>query len=341
MRIFRYAICALMLVPFFSLSSCKKDDDDADDKLYLNGTLSIEVPAFLKYGDVVHVIPTGVYRNDESDTLLFYSWKNPITGKLDTLRKEGDDESAGKEFDFEVTVDTTCSYSLTAYCWADGYYTKSATASFTVVHPGYGKKGSLQGYDFLDKLQSYTDPRDGKQYYYNTIDGKDWMIRNLSYAGAGESYRYAEAADEMFGRFYTWDEAQTACPSGWHTASDAEFTALCHAAGASSPSEAHADIPDVAGALLGDISFNGSSMWDFSPDVRITNNVYFTALPVGYAINADKSYFRDMNNRAVFWTSDEKDSDMAWARCLNQGNTVFYATEFGKSSVRASVRCVR
>jgi len=320
--------------------SCCKDDED-EGKEYLNGTLTIEVPPFLKYGDVVHINPVGVYRNDESDTLLTYSWYNPFTGITDTLRFETDGLLPRKDFDMTVSKDEVASYTVTVSCWAEGYYIKSATVTFTVVRPGFAEGASLQGYDFLDKTGKFTDARDGREYYYASVDGRDWMIENLGWEGAGVAYRNADAMSGIFGRFYTWDEAVAACPAGWHLASDAEFSALAAAAGATVPATANSDIPGVAGALMGDISFNGSKMWSFSADVKIKNKVYFSAIPVGYALNTGAVTFKDLGNFAMFWTSDAKDADVAWARYMRVDKPDFFAGEYGKTSLRASVRCVR
>ena len=132
MKFLRYFAIAALAVSAMAAVSCKKDKEDTETKEYLNGTLSIEVPAYLMKGDVVHVVPTGVYKEDEADTLLACSWYNPLTRVTDTLRLEDDPASKSKEFDFVVDVDTLGTYTLQAYVWADGYYVKSASASFTI-----------------------------------------------------------------------------------------------------------------------------------------------------------------------------------------------------------------
>lgn len=341
MKLLRFALVALMAFSSFGFSSCCKDDEDETEKDYLNGTLTIAMPLYVKYGDVIHIDPTGAYRSDENDTLFYYSWYNPFTGKTDTLRKEGDPVTKRKDFDFVVSKDTVASFTVSVYCWADGYYNKSATQTFQVVKPGFGDGTSLQGYDFLDKVQSFTDARDGKKYYYTTVSGTDWMIQNLAWEGSGTAYQAAEAMSDIFGRYYTWDEAAAACPAGWHLPSDAEFSALGVSAGGSAPAVANSDIPGVAGALMGNIYFNKDKMWAFSPDVKITNSLYFTAIPVGFAINAEKANFRDLGNYAIFWTSDAKDADSAWARYINVEQPDLFAGEYGKGSILASVRCVK
>ena len=314
------------------LVSCKKDDDTTT-KEYLNGSISFDFPSYVYYGDVIHVVPTGVYREDEADTLLAFSWTNPLTGKIDTLRHEGDPASVSKEFDFTISKDSLASFTITVSAWADGYYTKTATASFIIVNPSLGT-GSLKGYDFLASAGSFTDSRDGRSYYSYNVGGKNWMIQNLAWNGAGIAYREEEALAPIFGRFYTWAEASTACPSGWHLPSDAEFKALAESGGGTEAT--------AAGSLMVDASFNGEKLWEFWPEVRITNSTRFSAIPVGYAkldgINCD---FKAYNNYALFWTADSVDSEMALARYIYVDKPEFFVGEFGKNSIRASVRCVK
>ena len=183
-------------------------------------------------------------------------------------------------------------------------------------------------------MPTFTDPRDNQKYYYNTVAGKDWMIQNLAWNGSGIAYNEAEAMSPIFGRFYTWTEANTACPAGWHLPSSAEFKALAEAGGGTEDK--------AAGSMMVDASFNGNKMWEFWPDVRITNTSRFSAIPAGYAvIENSKSVFKNLNKYAMFWTSDSIDADMAVARYIYEDKPVLFGGEFGKESIRASVRCIR
>lgn len=333
MRFLRHIIILTVVFTAVALVSCKKDDDNTTTKEYLNGTITFDFPSYVYYGDVVHVVPTGVYRKDESDTLLAFSWKNPLTELIDTLRHEGDPDTESKEFDFVVSLDTLGSFSLTVSAWADGYYTKTTTVSFVIVDPK-PESGSIKGYGSLNFTPRFNDARDGQLYYYTTVDGKDWMIQNLAWNGAGMAYSQADALSPVFGRYYTWDEAQTACPSGWHLPSSAEFKALAETAGGKEAT--------AAGSLMMNATFNGSRMWEFWPEVTITNSTRFSAIPAGYVVMEDETpYFKGFNNYALFWTSDAVDTDMAVARYIYVDKPELYAGEFGKKSLRASVRCVK
>lgn len=73
-----------------------------------------------------------------------------------------------------------------------------------------------------------TDPRDGKSYRVErfgeklwTIDNADFDVPEISACYDGDSLNC-----EKFGRLYTFEAAQSACPEGFHVATDADFEAL-------------------------------------------------------------------------------------------------------------------
>jgi uncharacterized protein (TIGR02145 family) len=74
-----------------------------------------------------------------------------------------------------------------------------------------------------------TDPRDGKIYKVYTLkDGKTWMVENLNYDMEGSYCFNDDQADGDlycydYGRFYTKEAAQKACPPGWYLPSDEEW----------------------------------------------------------------------------------------------------------------------
>ena len=94
--------------------------------------------------------------------------------------------------------------------------------------------------------------------------------------------------------------------------------------------------------MMVNASFNGNRMWEFWPEVKITNSSRFSAIPAGYAVvEGDQSTFKGFDNYAFFWTSDTVSADMAVARYIYVDKPEVYAGEFGKNSIRATVRCVK
>lgn len=63
---------------------------------------------------------------------------------------------------------------------------------------------------------SFVDSRDGKRYTMVKIGSRNWMAENLDYRTM-DSFCYAndERNCASFGRLYTWEAANRACPDGW------------------------------------------------------------------------------------------------------------------------------
>lgn len=74
---------------------------------------------------------------------------------------------------------------------------------------------------------AFTDPRDEQVYNATLVGNQVWMAENLNYA-TDHSWWYNNSRynGELYGRLYTWDAAQTACPPGWHLPSDEEWKVL-------------------------------------------------------------------------------------------------------------------
>ncbi len=82
------------------------------------------------------------------------------------------------------------------------------------------------------QLGSLTDPRDEKKYKTVKIGEQTWMAENLNYEVNG-SHCFENVSEncDKYGRFYTWDAAMTACPTGWHLPSESEWQMLLHDVG--------------------------------------------------------------------------------------------------------------
>ena len=75
----------------------------------------------------------------------------------------------------------------------------------------------------------FTDSRDGQVYDIVTIGNQTWFAENLNYDTEDNSSAcYDDNVENCFiyGRLYTGDGAQTACPEGWHLPSKEEWETL-------------------------------------------------------------------------------------------------------------------
>ena len=101
-------------------------------------------------------------------------------------------------------------------------------------------------------------------------------------------------------------------------------------------------LSNVAGKMMGDATFNLNTMWEYSANVRITNESGLGILPVGFAnVGALKDEFYSMYQYATFWTSDMKDDETAYYRYIYFDQNDVLLGSADKKSFGASVRCVR
>jgi len=193
-----------------------------------------------------------------------------------------------------------------------------------------------------------TDSRDANTYSYKTIGTQVWMTKNMAYLpsvvgpGTGSNstayyyvYGYdgsdvatAKATDNYstYGVLYNWTAAQSACPSGWHLPSDAEWTTFTNDLGGAS----------VAGGKLKEA---GTAHWN-SPNIGATNESGFTALPGGY--RTANGVFGTIGIGGRWWSSPQSDGNDAWCRTLASNSSRCRVDRNDYNKERGfSVRCVR
>lgn len=320
-------------------AGCKKDDESSSYE-YLEGHLRLSVAEYANPGySKTFQVDSMMTLSSSDGSPVGYYFKNGITNKYDTLYTAAG-EFRKHLYTFEIP-DTIGVVSLTFGAYSDGeYYGSTVSRSVVVVQKGLnGEKTSLTGYDIKDSDRVMTDPRDGRSYYTSAVDGTEWMRQNLAWDGGGEAFMQCEATADVFGRYYTWTEALSACPEGWRLPSEDDWLALGKAYGSDAVSGR--DFPSIAGKLIEDVKFNGKTMWEFSRNVRITNESRLSMLPLGYAsVDSDGYEFHSMYTYCAFWSSDES-AGMGAVRYISQGYDSLYYGLVPKDGFAASVRCVR
>jgi uncharacterized protein (TIGR02145 family) len=197
---------------------------------------------------------------------------------------------------------------------------------------------------------AFVDTRDGNIYLSVKIGNQVWMARNLAYlpsvSSRGEAsqtnkhyyvYDYEDNSVliaklttnyKVYGVLYNWEAALTACPTGWHLPTDAEWTILSDYLGGE----------NVAG---GKMKQTGTTYWD-SPNTGATNISGFTALPGGCIHNYASPTFYFLGDNAVFWSSSQYyyNSNYAHYRYLSSSNAKIVEHQYWKG-YGLSVRCVK
>lgn len=328
---------AILIFGGFLLTGCKKNNSTT--KGTLDGALKLVMPSYVEVGFTkTFSLDTMTVLSRPDGKKIGYYFTNPFKQKNDTVISP-DGKFNEKAYVFEVE-DTLGVVSLVfGASSSDEYYGKTATANFTVVKKGLDGKGSITGFSSYEDDVRFTDTRDWKSYLATPVGGVLWMRNNLCWEGAGVPYRGYAVLSDLFGQYYTWEEAQSACPDGWRLPSESDWEALA----ASCDREVGPDgvISGMAGKIMADIYFNGTKMWEFSRYVKVTDQTHLSVLPAGYASLMDgQNSFNSMYKYAAFWTSDQKDGKGV-LRYIYRDNDSVYSGTFDKNSMAASVRCVK
>jgi len=189
---------------------------------------------------------------------------------------------------------------------------------------------------------------DGNVYHTVTIGTQVWMVENLKTTkyhdgtsipnvtdnnawsnlttGAYCDYNNTPSNSATYGKLYNWYAVNTGklCPTGWHVATDAEWTTLTNSLGGGS----------IAGGKLKE---TGITHWN-SPNTGATNKTGFTALPGG-GRDSDGTFF-NVGDGGYWWSATEGDAASAWYRLMTYNGSTVYRGGSHKE-LGFSVRCVR
>ena len=338
----------LMAACILAAVSCK-DEEDETNVAYLDGSLSFQLPEFVLPGESIKMTPKGLTHPDGGE--IGYCWKvTPTMTKYDTTRFENGLDKNGNESDgsfLHTFSDTLQTYSVYCNGFATDYTSSSSSQKTTVVSPG--PEQSITGSGILTNEDKYITV-EGNRFYYTTIAGLDWFKQNLAYTESGIPFRNSEAMDGVFGRYYSYNDAVNACPSGWRLPSEADWNALGKVLNETNDDYAGKIIPGVAGKLITDAYFNGIKMWEYWPSVgKPSNKSGLCMIPTGYvnlgAQAQDGTYpnasFKGVYEYAAFWTADKTDDGMAYYRYIFYDQPDMMIGKGDANAFGAAVRCVR
>ena len=166
---------------------------------------------------------------------------------------------------------------------------------------------------------------DGQQEYKTVIIGtQHWMAENLNHKTTN-SYCYNGLSSNCstYGRLYTWEDAQSACPAGWHLPTKSEWETLVSAA----------DGEEEGGYKLKSKEgwYNDGNGWD---------HLSFTALPAGYW-NGNNGKSDNLEKIAYFWSSTKHALDKMAYHLKLEYNSKKAIIDYNGEVNAFSVRCLQ
>jgi uncharacterized protein (TIGR02145 family) len=158
----------------------------------------------------------------------------------------------------------------------------------------------------------FVDQRDGQQYKTVEINGKTWMEQNLNFK-TDNSFCYDDNADncKKFGQLYTWEDASTACPAGWHLPDDVEWSAL--------------------------INYYGG-IWEAGKDLKTGGSSDFNVLMAGY--HDKDGFYGKMGESAYLWSATEQSDTYASFKGIYKSVDNIGTYTYTKAD-GFSVRCIK
>lgn len=319
------AFLAISILTLGTVYSCKKDKES--DYKSFSGTLTLSGgKSLISGGESLTFRPEGIVPPTDAKNPT-YKWT--VTGKAST---ETHPYSENEEFSYTFPTDSCLTFTVSCTLSAEGYYGSTGYSYVTVVAPG--ANGSVP--------EIYSVKTDGsiEEYGYIKIGKLLWTVRNIGSAEGGISYRNSPVMDDIFGKYYNYSEALSACPEGWSLPSDEQWLSAAQTL-SSDPLTVHETWKGVSAGMMLDATFNGVRMWEYWPSVgALTNSSRLSAISTGYANTAsgDVSAFYKC---AAFWTKDEADEGSAYVRYIYVDKPDMYCHKADKASFGASVRCVK
>lgn len=227
-------------------------------------------------------------------------------------------------------------------------------------------------------LKTYTgtvSDVDGNQYYTVTIGSQLWMSENLKTtkynngypigttnpankdisAEINPKYQWAAGGDEAnaatYGRIYTWyaiTDNRNLCPSGWHVATDLDWSNLevylinnSYKYDGSTGYESYNKIGKALSYASLWVSSNVTGSIGNNDFPLYRNKSGFSALPAGG--RGFQGLFNTIGYQAVWWTTTEDtiDPEVGWARIMNWNTDHILKNGYLKAGLANPVRCIK
>ncbi len=163
------------------------------------------------------------------------------------------------------------------------------------------------------------------------IGSQAWMTENLNYETvASTCYDNVVTNCDTYGRLYTWHNAQTVCPIGWHLPTKAEWTTLAQHVGTVTGNDSTTSYRWVG---IGNNLKADSDLW--LSDSSGTDDFGFSAVPGGYH---HSTAYSGIGTHMFFWTATEDVQEHAIYFDLRSNDNLQWYHD--KQSNEFAVRCL-
>jgi uncharacterized protein (TIGR02145 family) len=205
---------------------------------------------------------------------------------------------------------------------------------------------SSKSFNFTTKnIDYFTDTRDGNIYPVGKIGNQWWLLENLSYQTSDANC----LPDSLLaGKYYTWEDAKTACPLGWHLPSDEEWIELERHIGVeedylyvTSQNRGHNEVMK----LLTPTSF---TLYNGLLDNSIVNELGFSLKACGFIpLNSQNDKPQGFGLDCYYWSSSDFSSTDAiyhgtsYRAVTGQSDSIFAVRLYMYKQNRMSIRCIK
>ena len=218
------------------------------------------------------------------------------------------------------------------------FFTASLVLALTLTQSCSGDDGGGGGGD-PSSSSGGGEPSGGGNACTNleqvTIGSQVWAKKNLDCEVEGSvCYDNDPANCTKYGRLYNWNMAITACPSGWHLPSQAEWNKLYRYIDGTSGTESFYESPTAGKSLKANSGWNENG--------NGTDEHGFTALPGGkYSVSSSNSSFEDVGVAGWLWSADESKSSEAYSHRMVFNKDDIHVNGDSKARSYYSVRCIK
>ncbi len=221
--------------------------------------------------------------------------------------------------------------------------TRNNEYDFSIYYSNKKSNDKVYKFKTID-IETFTDQRDGKVYETAKYGNKTWMLNNLDF----DTNNSISLQDTLrTGNYYSWEDAQNACPVGWHIATDDEWIELEKFIGIGNGDWYIFSQKRGSGEFSKLSSRMDYSLFEGLEDNAAINELGFSAYPCGYFETNNQNKPQDFGLAAYFWSSTEKDNlDAIYHGCSIFKNEekidkIYSVRMYKSKNLFLPVRCVK